>query len=221
MTNSSRRLFLATSLLSLAVFACTSDDGGATDTDRAAEEDTERAPGSTQARTAKLSAAAKDAAGCEGNGLIYRSDGDGGAPGTIEARCAAIIVDGTTCAVDPSEVGLSLGLDGHGWMVHASSSCFGGASLTIAGVDDAPYPQTAVQPFLGETSARLFLTNEGSDASLQSGSYSSNPAGSSTIELGPGVEDGEKVVTTIAGVAEVVSDASPETRRKVTFYFAF
>lgn len=217
MTNTACRLLLTTSLLSLAVVACSSDEDGSTDTERAPE-------GSTQARSAKLSAAAKDAAGCEGTGHIYRNDGDGGAPSTIEARCAAIIVDGTTCAVDPSEVGLSLGLDGHGWTVHASSPCFGGTSLTIAGVDDAPYPQTAVQPFLAETSARLFLTNEGSDASVESGSYSSNPAGSSTIELGPEVEDGEKVVTTVAGVAEVVSEASSsrrENRRKVTFYFAF
>lgn len=214
MTKTACRLLLTTSLLSLAVVACSFDEG-----------DTEGAPeGSTQAQSAKLSNAAKDAAGCKGKGHIYRNDGDGGAPSTMEARCAAIIVDGTMCAVDPSEVALSLGLDGHGWAVQASSPCFGGTLLTISGVDDAPYPQTAVQPFLEETSARLFLTNEGSDASFESGSYSSNPAGSSTIELGPEAEDGEKVVTTVAGVAEVVSEASytrREYRRKVSFYFAF
>jgi hypothetical protein len=105
-------------------------------------------------------------------------------------------------------------------MVQASAPCFGGAALSIAGVDDAPYPQTAVQPFLAETSAYLFLTNENSDASVQSGSYSSNPAGASTIELGPEVQNDEKVVTTIAGVAEVVS-ATNGAKRKVQFYFAF
>lgn len=211
MSIASGRLLLATSLLSILVFACAApaDDGG--------DEQTE---GSAQTRSAKLSAAAKDAAGCEGADHIYNLDGDGGAPSSIQARCAAIVVDGTTCVVTPSDVALSLGLDGHGWMVQAGASCFGGASLTIAGVDDAPYPQTAVQPFLEETSARLFLTDEGSDAGLENGSYSSRPAGSSTIELGPEAKDGEKIVTTIAGVAEVVSEANGATR-KVQFYFAF
>ena len=213
MTLTTRRLLLLASLFSLAAFACGVEGGSGSD------RDTARDP-ATSTGSARLSAAAKDAAGCEGNGHIYNLDGDGGAPSSIQARCAAILVDGTTCAVDPSEVALSLGLDGHGWSVHASSPCFDGAALTISGVDDAPYPQTAVQPFLEETSAWLFLTNEGSDASATSGSYSSKPAGSSTIELGPEVKAGEKVVTTIAGVAEVVSEASA-ARRKVQFYFAF
>lgn len=175
----------------------------------------------TKTGVVQLAAVAREAAGCEGAGHIYRADGDGGAPSTIEARCAAIVVEGTTCAVMPSDVGLSLGLDGHGWTVHASAPCFGGAALTISGVDDAPYPQVAVQPFLKETSAWLFLTNEGSDAGLENGSYVSNPSGASTLEIGPENKSGEKVVTTIAGVAEVVSQADASQRRKVQFYFAF
>lgn len=92
------------------------------------------------------------------------------------------------------EVALSLGLDGRGWTVSVGSPCFGGAALSISGVDDAPYPQTAVRPFLDETSAYLFLTNEDSDSGVTSGRYVSNPSGSSTVEYGPREVDGEKVV---------------------------
>lgn len=150
---------------------------------------------------------------CESRGHTQRFDGDGGAPSTIHAQCASVVIDKTACTVNPADVGLSLGLDGHGWAVSASDlSCFGGASLIIQGVDDAPYPQTAVQPFLSEESVWL-ATRDDSDP------YSSHPSGFSTIDDGPSKSDGARTIGAVKGSARVVSKSG--AARDVTFEFSF
>jgi hypothetical protein len=158
---------------------------------------------------------------CESGVHTQELDGDGGAPGTIRAQCATVVIDGATCGIDPADVGLSLGLDGHGWRVNANvDDCFGGAILTISGVDDAAYPQTNVRPFLDETSAWL-ATNDDSidDAGVGVGPFSSSPSGSSTIEEGPSASAGALTVGTVKGSANVVSTSG--VARNVTFDFSF
>src|SRR5262245_43649011 len=71
-------------------------------------------------------------AACEPREHTQMLDGDGGTPSTIRAQCATVAIDGTACAADPANVGLDLGLDGHGWAVTANDlSCLGGALLIV------------------------------------------------------------------------------------------
>lgn len=144
------------------------------------------------------------ATGCEAHELTQVLDGDGGVAATIQAQCATVTIDGAACPVDPADVGLDLGLDGHGWTVTINRlSCLGGAILTISGVDDAPYPQTAVEPFLSETSVWLAAGgDELDDAGAGEGVYSTKaPGGSSSITRGPVRSGGTRTISAVAGSA--------------------
>ncbi|MBX3206597.1 MAG: hypothetical protein KF764_16105 [Labilithrix sp.] len=156
---------------------------------------------------------------CEGGDHVYSPNGDGGVAGTMRSRCASVTVDGTKCLLDEEGAGLDLGLAGHGWTVNAMMSCFGGSILTLSGVDDAPYPQTAVRPFLSESSAWFAAGGEASDGGASDGTYSSDPSGSSTIERGPVATNGERTVGVIRGTARVVAENGAS--RDIEFYFAF
>jgi hypothetical protein len=159
--------------------------------------------------------------GCKGGTHQYSDNGDGGASGSMIALCASVSIDGKECVVDPTNVALDLGLDGHGWTVHANvDDCFGGAILTISGVDDAAYPQTNVRPFLSEASAWL-ATNDDSadDAGVGVGPFSSSPDGSSRVEQGPLATSGAVTVGVVRGTALVVATGGES--RDVVFDFSF
>jgi len=186
--------------------------GDANDTNQRLAEGSGDTPDGSQAATAPQ---------CESVQHTQELNGDGGVGSTVRAQCASLVIDGTSCNLDPKDVGLDFGLDGHGWAASAdASACLGGLMLTIQGVDDAPYPQTAVVPFLSEQAAWLAVSaDETDDAGVGDGVYSSSPLGSSTIEQGPVKENGTRTLSVIKGSARVVS--STGRARNVQYYFAF
>ena len=154
---------------------------------------------------------------CEDDGgehIFDRLDTNDASAVVMIGQCATIDVDGRSCPVDPRNAALSFGLDGHGWQISVHDACDEGALLTVAGVDDKPYPQTSVTTFLDQPSVRLVLT--GGDASLDDGVYATMPSGSSTIDRGPVAGTG---VSVVAGAAHVTSSDGLAHDVRYTFTF--
>lgn len=208
-----RSAFLLLLSLSSLTVACASEPEDTDTTAGAASAGSTRDDGKTDKPSGKTTA-------CKSSDEHTQlANGDGGAPSTYVAQCASVTIDGKKCTLAPSDVGLDLGLDGHGWTVSATlEGCFGGAILNVSGVDDAPYPQTKVVPFLSEHGAWL-ATNEDStpDAGTSVGAFASDPSGSLRVEQGPSA--GSSVLV-VRGTAKVVA-ANGKTSRSVTFDFGF
>jgi hypothetical protein len=208
MTNGSALLGLAASIAFGGLVACSAApaDGSASQDQMATAAASKDAQATGRAAGSSGSSSTSDA-GAEPVGV------DGG-PGSItRPSSASVTVDGKRCTFTSSNVGLDMGLDGHGWTIHAMTGAgCDGFILEVSGVDDVAYPQNGATTFLDQPTVSLFTdedTNEGR-------TYLSSPGGSAALTSGPK----RHVAATVNGTAHVVEENGAR-EHDVTFEFAF